>query len=49
VVGTGSGRKSPFWGRGRDRDTPPKTRNSLIAIGLVVLFFAVLIVWAALN
>ena len=49
MVGTGGGRKSPFWGRGRDRDTSPKARNSLIAIGLVVLVFAVLAVWAALN
>lgn len=49
MVGTGSGRKSPFWARGRDHDTPPKTRNSLIAIGLVIAIIAALIVWAIVN
>jgi hypothetical protein len=49
LVGTGGGGKSPFWGRGRDRDTSPKARHSLIAIGLVVVFFALPIVWAMSN
>ena len=50
MVVPGAGKPNPLSGRYRGGDDrSPKARNSLIAIGLVVLVFAVLIVWATLN